>query len=272
MSWYDSDYRQRAAISIPSSAGAATIDADITIPSDWDDFWDVIDASGNELRVTGPDGYTLVTYDVDDGAGGAFNRTTRAGRIRIDGASTPAVAAECLLFWVYFDTSSTQGDGSSAVTITSALTGYIDRGQPSTWIAAAEPPRPGTTTPRHKFGKSVADQLYCFLDITGILEQRALGRRAGRAAYEEPRSATYEVQLSSSEVAQAGMIDADKMRWIEVRGRHGRRLFLRLLVKAGTSGETYTLVTSIPTCVPIQSGTHRTPAPRVGFRVRNVLE
>ena len=90
--------------------------------------------------------------------------------------------------------------------------------------------------------------------------------------YEEPRSATYEVQLSSTEVAQGSMVDATKMRWVEINGRTGRRLFLRLYVKAGTTATTYTLVANIPTALPLQSGTNRVLAPRVGVRVKNVLE
>lgn len=271
MSW-KRYFRRRKPITIVNTAGSSSgIDANVTIPADWDEFWDAIDASGNELRVTGPDGYTAVSYDLDDGSGGAFDRTNRLGRLQLDALTAPGVADEALLFWLYFDSTATQGDGTSAVSISGALTGYIDRGQPSTWIAHAEPPRPGNQAPRQKFGKSASDDLFCWLEVTDLLEQRA-SPHANRSDYELPRSIKYEVQLSSSEAAQSSMIDLASTRWVEVVGERRRRLFARLRVKAGTTAEQYTLVATIPTCVPLQSGTHRTPVPRVGFRVKNVLE
>lgn len=271
MSWYDSDFRERAPISAVNTAGGATKDVDVVIPKDWDAFWDEIDTAGAELRVTAADGYTLLSYDVDNGSGGAFDRTNRLGRIRIDGASVPGTANECLLFWVYYDSISAQGDASVAVVIASAETGYIDRGAPVGWIAAAGPPRPGRDRPNSVHGKSASDDGFLFLDVTALLERRSIDF-AGKHYYEEPRAITYEVQLSSSEAAQATMIDTASTRWLETKTRFGRSLYARLRVKAGTTALEYTLVATIPTCVPTQSGTHRTPVPRVGFRVRNVLE
>jgi hypothetical protein len=271
VSWYDEDYLERLPISAVNTAGGATKDVELVIPKDLDIFWEAIDADGDELRVTAADGYTLLTYAVDDGAGGAFNKTTRAGRIRIDGATVPGTANECMLFWLYFDTVSVQGDASAGVAIASAETGYIDRGAPNGWVAAASPPRPGRDRPNSVHGKSASDDGFLFLDVTPLLERR-VSDFAGKHYYEEPRAATYEVQLSSTEAAQAAMIDTASTRWLETKDRNGRRLYLRLRVKAGTTDLEYTLVATIPTCVPTQSGTHRTPVPRVGFRVRNVLE
>lgn len=269
MSWYDSDFEKRAAISAVSASGT-TKDIDVVIPADWDDFWDAIDSSGNELRVTGPDGYTLLSYDVDDGAGGSFNRTTRAGRIRIDGASAPGDSNECLLFWVYYSSTSTQGDASVAVTIASALTGYIDRGTPSTFIIPVTPPRPGLDRPPATFTKGSGEGVYYFFDFGAVLEQRST-KSQRRNLYEEPRNATYTV-VNTSAAAQATMIDTSLTRWFETVDGRGRHLFLRVLVQAGTDGSTYTALPVVKTIVPTVSSTHRTLAPRAGVRIKDVLE
>lgn len=272
MSWHDRAFRRRFPISVPNSgAVAGTVDIDAVIPKDLDDFWDVIDADGEELRVTDADGYDLLNYDVDDGAGGAFDSTARDGRIRIDGAATNGFTDSCLIFWVYYDPDETQGDGSTAVTITSALTGYFERGAPSTWIAAAETPRPGLDAPRDRFTKTVADEPFLWLDFTEILEQRGT-TFAGRRVYEEPREIVYEIQDDTG-TPDTDMVEPADTRWVElVEGTNGRRLYARLRVLEGTDTEDYTLVATCTTFVPEQFAAHRTLAPRVGFQVRDVQE
>lgn len=272
MSWHAAAFRRRFPISVPcTGAVAGTVDIDAVIPADLDDFWDVIDPDGEELRVTDADGYDLLNYDVDDGAGGAFDATTREGRIRIDGAGTNGFTDSCLLFWVYYDPDETVGDGSTAVTITSAKTGYFERGAPSTWIAAAEPPRPGLDAPRDRFEKTVDDELFLWLDFTELLEQRGTPF-AGRRVYEEPREIVYEIQDDTG-TPDTAMVEEADTRWVElVEGTNGRRLYARLRVQAGTDGDDYTLVASVTTFVPERFTSYRSPVPRVGFRVRDVQE
>ena len=46
MTWYDSEFKQRQAIAIDASSTGDSIvnprDVEVTIPSDWDLFWDNI--------------------------------------------------------------------------------------------------------------------------------------------------------------------------------------------------------------------------------------
>lgn len=273
MSWYSSTWRKRKAISLINTAGGATKDANVVIPKDWDEFWDATpaDTTGLELRVVAADGRTLLNYSVDDGSGGTFSRANRNGRLQIDGYAVPGTATECDLAWLYYDPTSTQGTGAVATTIASAITGYIELGTPSTWKADATPPRPGLDRPRAAFGKDPTDEANLWLNLTEQLELRQ-GQSSGRRLYEEPWAATYTV-VNASNSAQAAMIDATMMRWVElVTGTGGREMYLRLRVKAGSDDTRYTALPVISTAVFGESTVHRSLNPRVGFRVRSVLE
>lgn len=273
MSWHREEFRRRAMGTIGNVAGGATKDANVILRPDWDEFWEAVDNAGDEIRVTAGDGYTLLAYSIDDGSGGAFDKANRLGRIQIDGMTAPGTAGESLSFFLYFDTSGAgaQGDASVATTIASPEQGAIDRSSPSTWVSVANTPRPGLDVPRATFGKGEDDSAFVFLDFTELLELRRT-RFARRLQYEEPAVATYEVQDDGG-TPQAGMIDTAFTRWLEVRGPTGRRrVFLRVRVKGGTAGDQYTLVATVLTAVPFQSGAHRTLTARVGFRVRDVLE
>lgn len=271
MSWRSAFFRRRMSISAPNTAGGATKDVNVVIPQDLDEFWDVIDTAGLELRVTAADGYTVLNYSVDNGSGSAFDRANRLGRIQIDGATAPGTATELLNFWLFFHTTSTQGTAAVATTIASALTGYIERGTPSTWRTRAQVPRPGLDRPRATFGKGSADEAFLWVDLTNQLELRR-GTFAGKKFYEEPMSATYQV-VDDAGAPQAGMITTAGMRWVEApTGKFGRRIMLRLPVKGGTDDTRYTAVATILTSVPGESGTHRTITARAGFRVRDLLE
>lgn len=270
MSWYKEPYQRRAAITVHNSGGAGTIDVDVVIPADWDEFWDEIDASGNELRVTSGDGYTLLAYSVDNGSGGAFDKTGRNGRIRIDGASVPATADSIVLFWLYFDTSSNQGSGAVVTTISSPLTGYVERATPSWMIYEAQPLRPGKTGPRETFGKTVADTISVWVDFTDFLEHRR-NPYAKRMMFEEPFIAVITAEDSAGANAPT-LFTSSAARWVEVYGVRGRRIYLRVTVTAGATATAYTIKVSVSTRVPLISSNNRVHETRFGLRVRNVTE
>jgi len=271
MSWYSDNFRKRRPITWINVAGSATIDANATIPDDDDDFWTTIDSSANELRITLADGYTLATYDIDDGAGGAFSKTNRDGRIRVDGIPTGSTANEALLGWMYYDTETTAGDGSSAVTITSAETGYLERGSPSWASVLVARPRLDTERPPMSFSKDSSEYYHLWLDLTQMLEVRG-ERYANRMQYEEVRRLTYRI-LNNASSEQAGMADPTKVRFVEAPepGGRNRRFYARLPVQSGTTANNYTLQAAIGTIVP-PSTNHRTFRTGASFKVRDLLE
>lgn len=272
MSWYDQDFRKRAAVTVINTGGLGTIDFDLVVPADWDEFWDAnpADTTGLELRLCNADGYTLLPYSVDNGSGGAFSRSSRLGRIRVDTVTVPATTNAILLFWLYFYTSSVQGSAAVATAIASPETAYVDRGSPTWFRQVLQPQRPGISRPRVSFGKDSADAVDAWLDFTPFLEQRRTPFQK-RFMYEEPRAATLAAEDSSG-VNAPTLVDPTKARWVETWGPRGRRMLLRTPVTGGTTATNYTIKSTVTTRVPLGATDHRTHKARFGLRVKDAQE
>lgn len=122
-SWYDSAWAYRWPIYVDVSAAGATSDITITIPADFDLFWDNVDSSGDDIRVTEANGRTLVTFDLAAG----FNTTTRSGTIEVDNYGTThgsGAGASGMLLWVYWG-NAVASTGVSAFVPAAAISGYI---------------------------------------------------------------------------------------------------------------------------------------------------
>lgn len=239
MGWLDGGWNNRVAITVDLAAwSSGAIDINVTIPDDWDAFWDNIDASGNELRVVAQNGYTLLSYDLS-----GFNKSTRAGTIQIDGI-TPTTGAEgVMLLWLYYGNSGA-ADASTAVTIIGPFNGYI----------CLASPRPGRTIVGRPEASqaSVAKELvakeddvttYLWWDVTQMLH----GRRDvnnNSATFEEIDHAAFAVE--SSGTPQAAMVTAGSNRFVEL----DRRMYVATLVKAGTAGTTYLAKLTLTTTSP----------------------
>ena len=55
MTWYNSDFKNRYPVTVSNTGGAetsGTIDVSISIPSDWDSFWNNIRADGFDIVLT----------------------------------------------------------------------------------------------------------------------------------------------------------------------------------------------------------------------------
>lgn len=258
-------WRRRVAISVPI-AGSTPVDVDVVIPPEWDEFWAAIDSAGNELRVVWYDSRTVLSYAVDDGAGGAFDATAREGRLRLDNVTVPATAST-LLLWLYFDPETTAGDGSTAVTMSTPLTGYIELGRPGQYRLAHAPNVARATKPRTIIHKTANEQVYLWVRYDHALGKRSTpGNRA--IVHEEALFATISVQDNAA-ADQAAMYDADQLRWVWTSRAE---LWLRVLVKAGTSGTNYTAVILTRTILPGDTSARQQIETRIGIAVGNSLE
>lgn len=265
MAWYSATYRRRAAITV-DIPGTSPVDVNITIPTEWDDFWTTIDASANNLRVVWYDGKTVLSYAVDDGAGGAFSSSARTGRIRIDGMVVPTTASQ-LLIWLYWDPTSNQSSGAVAVTITSARDGYIELGSPGQHQFAHRPQTPRTTRPRDKVHKTVNEQAFVWIRLDRALGKRFVKGRGGQR-HEEPLHLTQQV-LNSGGSDQAAMYDQTKARFVE---SPTGEMWARLLVKAGSTATFYTLVVLTRTIQPGDTSATQQLETRIGIAVRDNLD
>lgn len=266
MSWYSTDYDDRFAISVPDTTGVATADIDTTIPRDLDAFWAAIDSSGYGIRVTAYDGVTLVSYAIDNGSGGAFDKTNRLGRIRIDGATMPNVANTVAVFWVYFDID-TPANGGSAVTMSSIVTGYVVHALPPRIVRAQRQP-PGLARPTQIDHKATSADQHFWIDVAGLLQRypRPYNRRRIR---EEIRAAAYSV-LNDAGTPEGSMVAHASTRLCEVREGVSRRMLIRVSVSGGTTGERYTIALVLRTGDPV--GALQTIITTLGIVVRDVVE
>ncbi len=268
MSWYDADFKRREAVTVYNSAGTDPCDVSFTIPPDWDEFWTTIDTAGAELRVTDADGYTLVDYDVDDGSGGAFDKPNRAGRIRVDALNVSGDIAVYLL-WLYWDATGA-ADASVAVTITSSIPAYVDLSEPIDRLLAAAPPRPGALEPTDRVGKSAAERLSVWVDLTDTLEPRR-APFAESSRHEEPWLAS-PAAYDDGGVLDASIVDLAECRFVEAQRRNGRRIYVRVAVEGGTSGEVFTVRVPTKTRTPASPELHRVLEPSFALLVRDPLE
>lgn len=246
MGWLNEVWQKRAVINFNNSAGSASgvPDVEYVIDAEWDEFWDAIDASGFEFRVTEADGTTLASYDVT-----GFNKTNRTGTIRVDGAYATGFATEIVALFLYFDSTSTQGDGSTAVTIASAETGYVDHADPESLgdVYVYERDRPGASEPDYQTASPINVRHFVIVDITRALERR-VSPGNGRRLYEEPFSVISTsvddtgASASIAKVAYSGFFEALTSR--------GRRMYLRTTVESMVNGTNYTMIPNIVTLIP----------------------
>lgn len=266
MAWLSNVWKRRIPITIDNSTASTPADAQGIIPKDLPFFWDRIDASGNELRVTAADGVTLLTYDIVASGGGAFSKTNKDGRIDIDGMTLPASPNSMVLAWLYYDSTSNQGDGSSAVVIAAPKALYIVTGKPKRRRFAfmqhqAYATRPPFTLP--KFTSEIRDHFIAYRD--------ALRTRDGvKRQNEEPYYVTIDV-VNESSVSQASMFAISETRFMgsEV---DPTEIWVVAKVKAGTTNTVRTLLVRTSTVLPYAPSTvHQTLEMAIGFKVKDVV-
>ena len=246
----------RRSISIDATAAATASDVSIVIPPALSEFWDAIDASGNELRVTDADGETALTYQVTGSISG-FDRSTRDGIIQIDNYDPAAVCVGQA--WLYYGISGASS-GAGSFTFAASRTGYLYPGAPVSIISAL-PQRPGDTRPRDAVSKSADEVTWIWFDFKDLL-QVLTTPNGEQQQWEELDEVTYYVTLAGA--TQAGMVSASSVRIIGGR-------YVQLLVQGGSSGSSYTVVAQATTTYPTQQ-TGRTLSARCLVRVKDTSE
>ena len=249
-------WTKRADITVDNSAGTtAAHNVTVTIPAQWDDFWDTIDASGNELRVTDSDGQAAKVWDLS-----GFNKTNRTGTIRIESVSMTASTMQRLC--LYWGSVGTAGSASGAPATGSPKTGYLGLDMKRR-VLVAIPEDAGATIPRLSISKGTADELDVVIDYGALMSAR-LAPHAGRLLAEEIDRITLQV-LDSSAVDQTAMYDLSKCRFIGT----STQSFVSLRIKAGTNAANYTAVLSMTTT---GTGSANTILFRFGVQVNNVVQ
>ena len=273
MAWLDG-WKYRVPVAVNNSVPAATVDVSIPIPGDWDLFWDTIDASGVEIRVTYADGITAATYQL--GASPAFNRTNKTGVIELDGLTADNATASVVLCWLYFgQTGASTGAGSFVAA--SAVAGYIQRTRPSGFVVPARPVEPGTTRPMARVQKTVGEQFLVWFEMRGMLEHRTDDSGDSRV-WEEVFQVVSVV--SAAGTPDATLTTVSRTRFAEVLEGGRPAFYVGIFVKAGTTATNYTIEPVIDTVAPeitydagaLALGEYRILEPRAMLSVKDITE
>jgi hypothetical protein len=234
MTWFDADWKQRAAVAVDSSAtGDGTVqqkDVEIQIPVDWDLFWDNIRSDFFDVVCVDIEG-TILSFARKAGASYASRSLT----LQIDDLDTKTLAVNQV--YVYFANPSQSSDLSVAVTIIGALTGYIDLSRPSGLLVAQPLQRPPTSEPQTSFVKATTDQIDIYFAVGGLFNVRASPYNA-RLGLEDIHYINVQ-SLDSSGTNDTGRYDETKTRFIDG--------FVRVRAKAGSDGTDYALVCRVVT-------------------------
>lgn len=264
MQWFDPGgvWTKRAALTLDRSAGGApATEFAIPLPTAWDEFWDTVDNDGDELRAVGANG-SLLQYTLD-----GFDKSNRVGTLLIDDHQTPGL--ECMVCaWLYWGSTSAQGNAEGTSPSGTPEDGWIELAQPSgPYVVDHAPAVPGNTQPQAIFAKTAAERadVWVRLPIAGSFTQMH------KAPFlEGPRYCTQTVENTSGS-DQSSMYETvlNRFVWIPKGPRAG--MWVRHLVKAGTSGTNYTssLVTRFVSPLLEDNGVRAALDTRIGWRVRD---
>lgn len=230
--WLGTAWKQRVPVTIDAATGASTgtVDIEISVP-DEDDFWNNVEATGYDIVPTDADGINVLSFALS-----GFDADARTCTVQIDAFALDTGSKQHMI-WLYWNNSGA-GDLSSAVTITSAIAGYIQFGVPrNAIIIPARDFEVGSTEPptiRVKAPNATADYYW---DITDVLLPREFRHNDG-LGYEGVTYATSTISATGT-----GATSDAATRFVQANGR----IYVKVRVTAGTSGTDETLILTVKT-------------------------
>lgn len=255
-------WTRKVAISLPDSDSDGTAsDWTIALPTGLDDFWDRIDSAGNELRVTDAAG-NLLTYDL-----ASFNKTTRTGTLELNDVANPNTP-HCQLAWLFYGSTSNQGDARTNFAPSTPKTGYIELARPGgPYRVRHHPQIPGTTLPLKTFAKSASEVADLWIQYGA---RGAILPHNSAPSLEGLYYITQRVWPIAGTPDQTAMYDISLARFV---WGPGIGMWARVIVQAGSSGSNYTSAVLARQVGPIGglSAIRAVHETRIGWRVRDNL-
>lgn len=234
MTWYNADYRRRQIVGVNTFGGSgvsATIDIEIDIPPDWDDFWDNIRSDFNDVVVTDTTG-EIVNFARKSGA----DYANRVLTLQVDGYQIKHDNSLSICY-VYFFEPNEATDHSTTVTITSPKTGYILLSAPHSRVVSARDSQSALDQPVQSFIKSESDEVHVFWIITSQLAKRL-------TPYNERNDQEGVEYVTIHSYDNTGTDSATRFQAQETRAGNG---FIRATYKAGSSGQDYAIAINVIT-------------------------
>lgn len=238
MTWYDEDWPRRTAVSVNNISGAATIDAQLAIPSDWPEFWSHVQSDGDDVRVTKADGVTLLSYDLD-----SWDYAAKTGNIQIDGYSgIPNSGQDATLQIFIYWGHATAADASSSVSISSAKTMTVHLAQPGTGgypVIRCRPPAIDVDIASSVITKQSTETIRVWWDLRDMMAIRGIRNEASKRL-EEIDYFTFNVVTAIDGDAAAALFD-------ETENYVADPHFISTLLKAGGDDSNYLMTLTVYT-------------------------
>jgi len=228
VSWFDADYPLRIPIAVDNNGGAASIDASVVLPVEWEAFWGAIDADGHELRVTDSNGRTAVTWKR-----GNWTYASRLAQIDVN-AWSPASDDATVILWLYWGNSGAT-DGAGTFTPSSAKTGKVTPFGPAAGdiVIRGGPLPAGTDNPPTVYGWQPGREGWVWFQGDHLLH-RLPEKFNGRPNLEEVAAINVATRNGGSAYADGNA--PSKTRFVELAD--GRQL-VGMWLEGGADGQTY---------------------------------
>lgn len=163
--WADQAFTYRIPISIPvyTGGGATAVDVNVTVPPDWDVFWDNIQSNFYDIKIYTANGESEIDYQRGTGA----NYSTRTLTLQLDDVDIDDQSSTSLVY-LYFGDPSAGTDPEASFTPSSPVTGYIWIGRPVRLVKTSLS-NSGRTEPDTVFTKSADEKIDIWFDVRSLL-------------------------------------------------------------------------------------------------------
>lgn len=230
----------RFPIAVDNTSGASgNADVTVTIPVTLAEFWERVDASGVQVRVTDADGVTAVSYKWS-----AFTLATKTATLEIHGSAGSskwsAAASAVPILWLYVgDPDATSG--ATGTTIGgSPLTGAVTAEAP-TKVIDVSPPAPGRERPAAARSQASTERRGYWFNLTPALRPSTRTSDA-HSEHEE----LDHIEVSTTTGGSSASLEVEGA----TRVQYNLGTYVRAVVTGGTDGSDYTLIVRCRTTVP----------------------
>lgn len=254
MAWYNSGWRFRRPVTVNNVGGTSSTISFIEDLPDDDHFWENVRSDGDDIIATGPDGVTLLPFNLN-----GYNRNNKAGTLRAHIADPYDDANN--LVWLYYGNADQTTSLQGSPTLTNSKAAQISDALPGRYRIQAQPERDGATIPRVKVQKSAAESLLLWWDLSAYL-QKSRRRINGRDRREEIAAASFSVLKDSSNTP------TEDTNLFESAVVFAAPHWVGTVVKAGDTGIDYVMSLTVTTT---GGDWNKVINPRALLRVRDVL-
>ena len=231
--WFNENYLYRQPITVDFSGVTGTPttkDVRITVPADWDLFWDNVRSDLLDVVVTNEEGVVMTFQRT------GVNFSNKELKLEIDAVEVASdnIIQQLFLFYGY---SSESSDRSTSFTASSPETGHIYLGAPLSRIVEGYGLVPTSNQPIQTFVKQTGEQIDIYYSIQGLLTSRTTEAN-GRLLFEE--ISFVEVKSLDS----SGTNATERFSLTDTRFLQG---YVRVRSKAGSNNTNYSLALIINT-------------------------